>query len=142
MRNQKGFTLIELMIAVAIIGLLSAIAIPNFINYRNKSFCTRTESDANTIAASLSDYFSIPSRTQLPELSTNIADVGTGKLVVKLTGNNEQASLDRIDYGIRIVVPDGSGRCPQDYRDRMPADPDQYRDGWVGQAFHKFMFNY
>ena len=34
--NQKGFTLIELMIVIAIIGILSAIAIPNFLEYRKK----------------------------------------------------------------------------------------------------------
>jgi len=37
LKNKKGFTLIELMIVVAIIGILSAVAIPNFISFRYKA---------------------------------------------------------------------------------------------------------
>ena len=64
--NSQGFTLIELMIVIAIIGILAAIAIPNFIAYRNKAYCSAAESDANATAAALADYFSIPTNTTYP----------------------------------------------------------------------------
>lgn len=55
--NQKGFTLIELMIVIAIIGILSAIAIPNFLKYRQKGQDAAAESTAENFASLAMAYF-------------------------------------------------------------------------------------
>ena len=83
--NSQGFTLIELMIVIAIIGILAAIAIPNFIAYRNKTFCTRAEADANGISSAIADYFSIPDWTDTPRLGQLNNGIG-----YTLSGNNQQ----------------------------------------------------
>ena len=126
LNNKKGFTLIELMIVIAIIGILAAIAIPNFISYRNKSYCSQAESDARGVAASISDFYSDPDNTAL---------VTTGDL----EGINPKNGMTNVtitgdpNATIVVTVTDATGRCPRDttnhnYQLSMPADATA--DGW------------
>ena len=54
--NKKGFTLIELMIVVAIIGILAAIAIPNFMSYQCKAKQSEAKSNLGTLRTNEEAY--------------------------------------------------------------------------------------
>jgi prepilin-type N-terminal cleavage/methylation domain-containing protein len=56
-KDQKGFTLIELMIVIAIIGILAAIAIPQFAAYRKRSYDSSATADLRNAATAQEAYY-------------------------------------------------------------------------------------
>lgn len=57
LKAEKGFTLIELLVVIAIIGILAAIAIPQFAAYRRKGYIASAQSNLRNAATAQEAYF-------------------------------------------------------------------------------------
>jgi type IV pilus assembly protein PilA len=103
--NEKGFTLIELMIVIAIIGILAAIAIPQFSAYRQRSYNSAAEADLRNAATAQEAYF-VDNSTYCSSTSTLISGTYglylSNKVVFEIGGANNQS------YSMSAWHPSGS----------------------------------
>jgi len=83
LKNKKGFTLIELMIVVAIIGILAAIAIPNFMSYQ----CKASQSEARTALGTLR----VIQEAYYAEYDTYASDITNTTLGFEMKGDRKYA---------------------------------------------------
>jgi type IV pilus assembly protein PilA len=85
-RSNKGFTLVEIMIVVVIIGLLAAMAIPAFQKVRRDSIKKTMVNDARIVSNAAQQYFMDKGVTTIP--STVLVGAATSNYVKAMSKNN------------------------------------------------------
>ena len=107
--NESAFTLIELLIVTAIIGILSAIAIPQFAEYRARGFDARARSDLRNVATAEEAYYIDQAsyvscdNTSCPALLPGIHSISEG-VILAIT-----AAAYGIEFSGTSTHPSGTG---------------------------------
>ncbi|HEY7206504.1 MAG TPA: prepilin-type N-terminal cleavage/methylation domain-containing protein [Methylomirabilota bacterium] len=88
-RHERGFTLVELMVVVAVIGVLATLAIPLYTNVQARGRLAKAQADSRTLASAISVYGThmghIPTAlTQLTVVATNAQGLRAGPFVASV----------------------------------------------------------
>ena len=103
LRAEGGFTLIELLVVIAIIGILAAIAIPQFAAYRKRGYTAQVWSDLRNAGTSQEAYFvdentytnslgNLTTRGYNQQVNVNMTVVAANNLTFKLSAGHDNCA--------------------------------------------------
>jgi len=92
MRDDEGFTLIELLVVIIIIGILAAIAIPVFLNQRQKGYDAQAKSDARN-AATIEETYLTDYNIYTPSALSTTAPAALAAEGFKMSANDQNITI-------------------------------------------------
>lgn len=133
--RQSGFTLIELMIVVAIIGVLASIAVPQYQNYTARAQASEGLSVTAGLRADIAEQYSL--RGEMPESDDIDTTDISGRYVDTVAYQNEQLEVtfdqaSALGAITMIIAPDGDAATDDDDSTRNPGNG--WACSWSGDA--------
>ena len=134
LRSKKGFTLVELMIVVAIIGILAGIAIPRYMNFIRRSREGATKGNLGAIRSALNIYYSDTEGLFPARGVTAVGNIGVaGIMTVPFLGTGANNYLDEIKPATEACTngTHATGVTPSQVYGNIMGGGGTWNGGWV-----------